>query len=163
MLYLLTETSIFVSLPNQCLCQMTGEPLIHIVPLNSGTLRQRLELQEPQEQVPPAMKRKAVGRHEDERPTKRLRIYESVSSFSTAQPTIRYVSNILDLSVPLFILAQSCSSQYLFSSHATFFMLVQRVLPTRITSSLDCHRGVRVSARFLFVWPFITISIFRHT
>jgi hypothetical protein len=32
MIHLLTETSIFVSLPNGCLCQITGEPLIHISP-----------------------------------------------------------------------------------------------------------------------------------
>lgn len=32
MLHLLTETSIFVSLPNGCLCQLTGEPLINTMP-----------------------------------------------------------------------------------------------------------------------------------
>ncbi|GLB40371.1 putative telomerase reverse transcriptase [Lyophyllum shimeji] len=32
MLHLLCETSIFVSLPNGCLCQMTGEPIIYAVP-----------------------------------------------------------------------------------------------------------------------------------
>ena len=32
MIHLLTETSIFISLPNGCLCQITGEPLIHISP-----------------------------------------------------------------------------------------------------------------------------------
>ncbi|KAF9052479.1 hypothetical protein BDZ89DRAFT_905332, partial [Hymenopellis radicata] len=30
MFHLLTQTSIFISLPNECLCQMTGPPLIHI-------------------------------------------------------------------------------------------------------------------------------------
>lgn len=34
MLHLLTETHIFVSLPNDCLCQMTGEPIIFKVPMN---------------------------------------------------------------------------------------------------------------------------------
>jgi hypothetical protein len=29
MLHLLTETSIFVALPNDCLCQLTGEPIVH--------------------------------------------------------------------------------------------------------------------------------------
>lgn len=103
MLHLLTETSIFISLPNQCLCQMTGEPLIHIVPSNSGTL---LKVSEPISArasnilVKPSAKRKAPGNHEDERPTKRLRVHESVASISTtgatgkfaAQPTIKYVS-----------------------------------------------------------------------
>jgi len=32
MVYLLTETSLFVSLPNRCLCQIAGEPVIHLVP-----------------------------------------------------------------------------------------------------------------------------------
>lgn len=32
MLSLLTETSIFISLPNQCLCQMTGVPIIFTAP-----------------------------------------------------------------------------------------------------------------------------------
>lgn len=32
MLSLLTETSIFISLPNQCLCQMTGAPIISTAP-----------------------------------------------------------------------------------------------------------------------------------
>lgn len=36
MLHLLLKTSIFVSLPNECLCQLTGEPLIYI-PLANGT------------------------------------------------------------------------------------------------------------------------------
>lgn len=32
MLHLLTNTSIFIMLPNQCLCQLTGQPLIYITP-----------------------------------------------------------------------------------------------------------------------------------
>jgi len=35
MLHLLTETHIFVSLPNDCLCQMTGEPIIYTVPMKN--------------------------------------------------------------------------------------------------------------------------------
>ncbi|KAH9068420.1 hypothetical protein EDB83DRAFT_2188616, partial [Lactarius deliciosus] len=30
MLHLLTEASIFVALPNECLCQMTGTPLVFL-------------------------------------------------------------------------------------------------------------------------------------
>ncbi len=30
MLHLLTEASIFASLPNECLCQMTGTPLVFL-------------------------------------------------------------------------------------------------------------------------------------
>ncbi|KAJ4494818.1 hypothetical protein C8J55DRAFT_387945, partial [Lentinula edodes] len=32
MIYLLTQTSMFVSLPNGCLCQMTGPLLLHAIP-----------------------------------------------------------------------------------------------------------------------------------
>ncbi|OSX57792.1 hypothetical protein POSPLADRAFT_1118271, partial [Postia placenta MAD-698-R-SB12] len=30
MFHLFTETSVFVPLPNECLCQMIGEPIIHL-------------------------------------------------------------------------------------------------------------------------------------
>ena len=130
MLHLLTETSIFVSLPNQCLCQLTGEPLIHIIPSNSGIMVQKSEsqgVQAPSIIARLATKRKAPGQHEDERPPKRLRIYDSVSSVSTTgnagtvavQPTTKYVCFILSQSF-LFILAQGHSSRYLFSSRAAF-------------------------------------------
>jgi hypothetical protein len=36
MLHLLTETHIFIALPNDCLCQMTGEPVIHMTPVAPG-------------------------------------------------------------------------------------------------------------------------------
>lgn len=32
MLHLLTDTSLFLSLPNGCFCQVTGEPIIHMIP-----------------------------------------------------------------------------------------------------------------------------------
>lgn len=32
MLHLLTDTSIFTSLPNGCLCQITGEPMLYLIP-----------------------------------------------------------------------------------------------------------------------------------
>jgi hypothetical protein len=32
MLHLLTETSVFLSLPNGCLCQLTGVPIVLITP-----------------------------------------------------------------------------------------------------------------------------------
>jgi hypothetical protein len=127
MLHLLTETSIFVSLPNQCLCQLTGEPLIHIIPSNSGIMVQKSEsqgVQAPSIIARLATKRKASGQHEDERPPKRLRIYESVSTTGNAgtvavQPTTKYVCFILSQSF-LFILAQGYSSRYLSSSRAAF-------------------------------------------
>lgn len=30
MMHMLTETSVFVTLPNGCLCQLMGEPIIHV-------------------------------------------------------------------------------------------------------------------------------------
>jgi hypothetical protein len=48
MIHLLTETSIFVSLPNGCLCQITGEPLIHISPKSRIVEpSQRIQTQQP--------------------------------------------------------------------------------------------------------------------
>ena len=44
MLHLLTETHIFVSLPNDCLCQMTGEPIIYTVPRNDEDTRVDLSI-----------------------------------------------------------------------------------------------------------------------
>jgi hypothetical protein len=42
MLHLLTETSIFVPLPNECLCQLTGMPLVFlpspVIDLTGGAL-----------------------------------------------------------------------------------------------------------------------------
>lgn len=38
MLHLLLKTSIFISLPNECLCQLTGEALIYIPPRDGGLL-----------------------------------------------------------------------------------------------------------------------------
>ncbi|OCH93030.1 hypothetical protein OBBRIDRAFT_704175, partial [Obba rivulosa] len=32
MFHLLTATSIFMPLPNKCLCQMTGEPIVNLKP-----------------------------------------------------------------------------------------------------------------------------------
>ncbi|KAI5892940.1 uncharacterized protein SCHCODRAFT_02458821, partial [Schizophyllum commune H4-8] len=32
MIHLLTDTSIFVSLPNGCLCQMSGVPVVNLRP-----------------------------------------------------------------------------------------------------------------------------------
>ena len=37
MLHLLTETSIFLSLPNGCLCQLAGEPIIYLTPKIQAT------------------------------------------------------------------------------------------------------------------------------
>lgn len=103
MLHLLTETSLFVSLPNDCLCQMTGEPLIYKPPPNPGTKIQRGEKNEDTMPLNTglAVKRKAPRGHEDERPNKRVRLQGSVASVAgsaaknTPMPLQKYVKRIL--------------------------------------------------------------------
>src|SRR6266436_400283 len=125
MLHLLTETSVFMCLPNQCLCQMTGEPIVHIAPLNDGIMVQRPIHQDVQKHAKPAGKRKATACHEDEPPTKRPRslVVDTPTARGigkvTNQPTIEYVFEALCSGV-LFMLPQSQTGRYLFSSHATF-------------------------------------------
>ncbi|KAI9572043.1 hypothetical protein HD554DRAFT_2015284, partial [Boletus coccyginus] len=61
MLHLLLNTSLFISLPNECLCQLTGEPLMFAsLPLGSGMLHnsgphhrvQKRKRETPQQQPP---------------------------------------------------------------------------------------------------------------
>lgn len=114
MLHLLTETSIFVSLPNQCLCQVTGDPLIHMVPPASGVPARTDSPpanDSPAAKTKPA-KRKASDQLEDERPRKRLRLYESVSSMSTANAapgTARPTQRQVCISQPLSAADLACS------------------------------------------------------
>ncbi|KAG7089455.1 hypothetical protein E1B28_011140 [Marasmius oreades] len=69
--HLLTKASIFISLPNGCLCQMTGKPLYSLLKprsvaprdSNFNTVTRTIQ------------KRKALGPPSGERPTKRLKIY----------------------------------------------------------------------------------------
>ncbi|KAK7690659.1 hypothetical protein QCA50_005758 [Cerrena zonata] len=69
MLHLLTETSIFISLPNGCFCQMTGEPIVNFkAPINLS--------HRPPAQVDNDRKRKASDDTGDERPRKRCRLDE---------------------------------------------------------------------------------------
>lgn len=75
MLHLLLETSMFASLPNGCLCQMTGVPLMNVIPRNFGIMDRRLLPGDKSklEEVA-ASKRKAEAPHDDERPLKRRRM-----------------------------------------------------------------------------------------
>ncbi|KAF7974772.1 hypothetical protein HWV62_11243 [Athelia sp. TMB] len=99
MLHLLTETSIFVSLPNQCLCQVTGDPLIHMIPPTPV-------LQRPPRLAPEAAcsaemrpaKRKAID-HQDERPNKRMRLCETITPSPIAKRATSMNTIALD-SVP---------------------------------------------------------------
>ncbi|KAL4064397.1 hypothetical protein J3A83DRAFT_4101147 [Scleroderma citrinum] len=52
MLHLLLKTSVFISLPNQCLCQLTGEALIYIpLPSGSSLLPSRSTLRPPKRKL----------------------------------------------------------------------------------------------------------------
>jgi hypothetical protein len=66
MVHLLTETSIFVSLPNECLCQLTGEHMHMTAPLAEPS-RPPVVLKD---SAHPPNKRKSPGAHVDEKALK---------------------------------------------------------------------------------------------
>lgn len=70
MLYLLSETNVFISLPNGCLCQMTGEPVVGLVPKirNSSSASRSLQKKSTGEKRPcpwvsgrPTKRQKSTG------------------------------------------------------------------------------------------------------
>jgi hypothetical protein len=75
MLHLITDTSIFVSLPNECLCQMTGEHLMRL-PVRPSTGPLLVSNAVIVHRLAPGQKRLATGLHGEERPKKRLRLYD---------------------------------------------------------------------------------------
>ncbi|KAL6302422.1 hypothetical protein BKA93DRAFT_736902 [Sparassis latifolia] len=96
MFHLLTETSVFVSLPNECLCQLIGDPIIHmktpkLPPIVSGVVKDDMGVRAyadiPCERVP---KRKPTELHPDSRPLKRLKSLASLGSFSSTTPTTEH-------------------------------------------------------------------------
>ncbi|KAF4571549.1 hypothetical protein EYR36_008889 [Pleurotus pulmonarius] len=75
-LHLLTDTSIFAPLPNNCMCQLTGQPLMHLIP------RYR-ELGYPQTKPDPVVRPpKRKGEEGEERQSKRRKLQRSGSSTS---------------------------------------------------------------------------------
>ncbi|KAF5327773.1 hypothetical protein D9619_004557 [Psilocybe cf. subviscida] len=64
LLHLLTETSIFVGLPNGCLCQLSGEPVIYVVPMS---VQREADAPSPRD----SKRRTATFEDIDMRPTKR--------------------------------------------------------------------------------------------
>lgn len=75
MLHLLKETSVFMPLPNECLCQMTGQPLVNVKPI--GQVGQRIVQAISSRKI--ELKRKASDLDANERPTKRVKLHASVS------------------------------------------------------------------------------------
>lgn len=77
MIHLLTETSVFVTLPNGCLCQMTGHPIHLRAP--------------PKKDILPApsrgKKRRRLKDPASDRPTKRLRFVDGYPSSSKSTVT----------------------------------------------------------------------------
>ena len=71
MLHLLLETSSFVSLPNGCLCQMTGALLMNMVPQNIRTMDHLLL---PRNGIELKGKCKMGASEDDEKPMKQGRI-----------------------------------------------------------------------------------------
>jgi hypothetical protein len=103
MLHLLTETHLFVSLPNDCLCQITGEPVIHMTPVASHGSGQASTV--PLEGGNVRTKKRPLplpDAHQDECQSKRLKTASSGLTHRqhTSAAVSRYVS--LDLSLVFF-------------------------------------------------------------
>lgn len=97
MFHLLTETSVFIPLPNECLCQVTGNPIIHMKPppLIKGlhglqnipvTVHSKLD----------NLKRKALETQHSERPRKRMKgecvsRTDSITSTNVKHEPVKYV------------------------------------------------------------------------
>ena len=74
MFHLLTETSVFIPLPNECLFQITGEPIVHMKP--PPLIRGLHGLQNLPLTGHPRLdhlKRKAPGTLHSDRPLKRMK------------------------------------------------------------------------------------------
>lgn len=86
MLHLVLDTSLFVSLPNDCLCQLVGPPLMfRDIPAITGVA---MKSQLPQDSVSMAgagvLKRKFADDHDSNRPSKRLRLARESSTVKGA-------------------------------------------------------------------------------
>jgi hypothetical protein len=84
MMHLLTETSLFMMLPNDCLCQLTGPPLV---------AQKAPQLPPPDfkfRDMPKAEKRKANVQAGEERPAKRQR----TNAGTSAAPNVGAVSSV---------------------------------------------------------------------
>ncbi|KAJ8072353.1 Telomerase reverse transcriptase [Marasmius tenuissimus] len=96
MLHLLTRTSLFLSLPNGCLCQMTGQPIYAIKSSTSGKIAKSPDSISNATRAT-SCKRKGICCPNDERPAKRLKIHPSRNqqSFREAEITKRSPAEVL--------------------------------------------------------------------
>ncbi|KAF9818550.1 hypothetical protein IEO21_02655 [Rhodonia placenta] len=99
MFHLFTETSVFVPLPNECLCQMIGEPIIHLKPPPIVNFSHALQEHDSTHQdvcpSPRGVKQKPPTLATDDRPSKRLKTQQispaesfasSISSITASAP-----------------------------------------------------------------------------
>ncbi|KAF9565414.1 hypothetical protein CPC08DRAFT_630060 [Agrocybe pediades] len=76
MLHLLMDTSIFIPLPNGCLCQLTGEPALFLAPSLNNALRDSAGVKQTKR---PHKVTESVD-VDDERPKKRRKLEKTASS-----------------------------------------------------------------------------------
>ena len=85
MLHLLTETSVFLSLPNGCLCQVTGVPIILITPnVQNDHTSFPLQLREKNGTIL-NKKRSFPALNKEERPCK----HQKLENFTTSRSGIK--------------------------------------------------------------------------
>lgn len=96
MLHLLTETSVFLSLPNGCLCQVTGVPIVFTTP---NVQNDHISFpQQPCEKsgTTSNQKRPLLGLDKEERPRKHQKLTSSGSGVKSSKTT-KYVQPVLGL------------------------------------------------------------------
>lgn len=91
MFHLLFDTSIFVALPNGCLCQMTGDAIVNLRPPDGPRPLGGCDslLAEESLSTTCGSKRVATGVHPEERPMKRRRLARAIGGqpiHKVAQP-----------------------------------------------------------------------------
>ncbi|GJE88721.1 telomerase reverse transcriptase [Phanerochaete sordida] len=74
--HLLTETSLFIGLPNDCYCQLTGEPIMNMK-LPEGLTRDVAN--DPAHETADGGRKRSAQPHPDERPAKRLKLDQATT------------------------------------------------------------------------------------
>ena len=99
MLHLLTETSVFLSLPNGCLCQVTGVPIVYITP-NVQNDHTSFPLQPCEKSGTVSNKKRSFPAiDEEERPHKRQKLANFTTNGSGVKSpkTTTYVQPVLSM------------------------------------------------------------------
>ncbi|TFK40170.1 hypothetical protein BDQ12DRAFT_486484 [Crucibulum laeve] len=95
MLHLLTDVSVFISLPNGSLCQMTGEPIIYLVP----TMLSVAESSESQDVTSTTGQKRTIvdDDHGDARPAKRRKLNVKAGSINPPNNTLTSIQHPADI------------------------------------------------------------------